>query len=137
MAGWRWCLLRIAADRYWGQDQKFRFTCVTQTRDGEPGTERDSSAGWHIARMGLNDDQLDAHRADLEAHRPFNGLLVRRRNEPGRNRIHSISGAPKYDEAGVFADCWDVTRNVIDEPRALRAVKATETRNRELFTRSP
>ena len=62
---------------------------------------------------------------------------MRRRNEPGRNRIHSIGGAPKYDEAGVFADCWDVTRNVTDELRARRAVKATETRDRELLTRSP
>ena len=130
-------LLRIAADRYWEQDQKFRFTYVAQTRDGEPGSERDSSAGWDIARMGLNDDQLDAHRADLEAHRPFNGLLVRRRNEQGHNRIHSISGEPTYDEAGVFAGYWGVARDVTDELRAQRAVEATETRYRELFTRSP
>ncbi|MEO8806249.1 MAG: PAS domain S-box protein [Burkholderiaceae bacterium] len=130
-------LLRIAADRYWEQDQKFRFTHVSETRDGGPGAERDSSAGWDIARMGLNDDQLDAHRADLEAHRPFNGLLVRRRNEQGRNRIHSISGEPKYDDAGVFTGYWGVTRDVTDELRAQRAVKATETRYRELFTRSP
>ncbi|MEO8058816.1 MAG: PAS domain S-box protein [Burkholderiales bacterium] len=130
-------LLRIAADRYWEQDQKFRFTYVAETRDVAHGGERDSSAGWDIARMGLNEDQLDAHRADLEARRPFNGLLVRRRNEQGHNRIHSVSGEPKYDEAGVFTGYWGVTRDVTDELRAQRAVKATETRYRELFTRSP
>ncbi len=130
-------LLRIAADRYWEQDQKFRFTYMAQTRDGKPGSERDSCAGWDIAHMGLNDDQLDAHRADLEAHRPFSGLLVRRRNEQGHNRIHSISGEPKYDAAGVFTGYWGVTRDVTDELRAQRAVKATETRYRELFARSP
>jgi len=130
-------LLRIAADRYWEQDQKFRFTHVSETRAGEPGSERDSSAGWDITRMGLNEDQLDAHRADLEAHRPFAGLLVRRRNEQGRNRIHSISGEPKYDDAGVFTGYWGVARDVTDELRAQRAVKATENRYRELFTRSP
>jgi PAS domain S-box-containing protein len=130
-------LLRIAADRYWEQDQKFRFTHVSETRDGEAGGERDGSAGWDITRMGLNDDQLDAHRADLEARRPFSGLLVRRRNAQGRNRIHSVSGEPRYDEAGMFAGYWGVTRDVTDELRAQRAVKATETRYRELFTRSP
>ena len=130
-------LLRIAADRYWEQDQKFRFTYVAETRGDEPGRERGSSAGWDIARMGLNDDQLDAHRADLEARRPFTGLQVRRRDEQGRNRIHSISGEPKYDEAGVFTGYWGVTRDVTDELRAQRAVKASETRYRELFARSP
>ncbi len=130
-------LLRIAADRYWEQDQKFRFTYVAETRDIEAGRERDASAGWNIADMGLNEDQLDAHRADLEAHRPFNGLLVRRRDDKGRTRIHSISGEPKYDEAGIFSGYWGVTRDVTDELRAQRAVKATETRYRELFTRSP
>ncbi|MDP3824159.1 MAG: PAS domain S-box protein [Burkholderiales bacterium] len=130
-------LLRIAADRYWEQDRKFRFTHVSDTRDAEPGRERDASAGWDINDMGLNEDQLDAHRADLEARRPFNGLLVRRRDDQGRTRIHSISGEPKVDEAGVFSGYWGVTRDVTDELRAQRAVKATETRYRELFTRSP
>ncbi len=130
-------LLRIAADRYWEQDQQFRFTYVAQTSAGEPGSTRDKSAGWDIARMGLSDAQLHAHRADLEARRPFTGLLVRRRNERGRNRIHSISGEPKYDAAGVFSGYWGVTRDVTDELRAQRAVKATETRYRELFARSP
>ncbi|MEQ1685548.1 MAG: PAS domain S-box protein [Burkholderiaceae bacterium] len=130
-------LLRIAADRYWEQDPKFRFTYVADTRDAEPGRGTDASAGWDINDMGLTEDQLDAHRADLEARRPFNGLLVRRRNDQGRNRIHSISGEPKYDEAGIFTGYWGVTRDVTDELRAQRAVKATETRYRELFTRSP
>jgi PAS domain S-box-containing protein len=130
-------LLRIAADRYWEQDQKFRFTYVSDTRDAEPGRERENSTGWDINDMGLNADQLDAHRADLEARRPFNGLLVRRRDDQGRTRIHSISGEPKVDEAGVFSGYWGVTRDVTDELRAQRAVKATETRYRELFTRSP
>ena len=130
-------LLRIAADRYWEQDQKFRFSYVADTRDIEAGREHDASASWDIADMGLNEDQLDAHRADLEAHRSFNGLLVRRRNDQGSNRIHSISGEPKYDATGVFSGYWGVTRDVTDELRAQRAVKATETRYRELFTRSP
>ena len=131
-------LLRIAADRYWEQDQKFRFTHVSETRDNEPGApDRDAAAGWNIAEMGLSEDQLDAHRADLEAHRPFSGLLVRRRADNGRTRIHSISGEPKFDEAGVFSGYWGVTRDVTDELRTQRAVKATETRYHELFTRSP
>ncbi len=133
-------LLRIAADRYWEQDPKFRFTYVSETREGEPGAagaERGSNSGWDLANMGLSEEQLDAHRADLEARRPFNGLLVRRRSGKGRTRIHSLSGEPKYDAAGAFSGYWGVARDVTAELRAQRAVKATETRYRELFARSP
>ena len=133
-------LLRIAADWYWEQDQHFRFTYVSEAYLNSSGIARDDRMNrtpWQIADMGLTDDQLDAHRADLEAHRPFSGLLARRRNAAGQWRSVSISGEPKFDAGGSFCGYWGVARDVTQDLLAQRAVAASETRYRELFTRSP
>jgi PAS domain S-box-containing protein len=128
-------LLRIAADWYWEQDAHFRFTHVSEPTASGPG--RSPHKPWELTDMGLSPAQLDAHRAELEARRPFNGLIARLRDANGQVRNVSLSGEPKYDANGVFSGYWGVARDVTKELRARRAVTASETRYRELFTRSP
>jgi PAS domain S-box-containing protein len=128
-------LLRIAADWYWEQDAHFRFTHVSVPTASGPGVAQRKP--WQLAEMGLDDDQLDAHRAQLEAHRPFKGLLARLRDAGGQWRSVSLSGEPQFDAGGIFTGYWGVARDVTDEVRTQRAVAASETRYRELFTRSP
>jgi PAS domain S-box-containing protein len=133
-------LLHIAADWYWEQDAQFRFTEVVEARGNASGIPRDNRLNrtpWQITEMGLTPDELDAHRADLEAHRRFSGLLVRRRDAQGRQRVHSVSGEPRFDATGVFVGYWGVARDVTREIHAQRLITASETRYRELFTRSP
>ena len=134
-------LLRIAVDWYWEQDRDFRYNAMSEA---SPSTATLALAGrvhqrtpWQISEMGLDPEQLDAHRADLEAHRPFSALHARRRDASGRWRTVSLSGEPKFDANGAFCGYWGVARDVTDEVRAQRAVAASETRYRELFTRSP
>ncbi|MEP6872946.1 MAG: PAS domain S-box protein [Burkholderiales bacterium] len=128
-------LLRIAADWYWEQDAQFRFTHVSEPSAAGNGPA--PSKPWQLAGLGLSDAELDAHRAELEARRPFSGLLVHLRNAGGQWRSMSLSGEPKFDLHGVFVGYWGVARDVTDEVRAQRAVAASEMRYRELFTRSP
>ncbi|MEO5695892.1 MAG: PAS domain S-box protein [Burkholderiaceae bacterium] len=128
-------LLRIAADWYWEQDRDFRFTRVTRTAGDANAADADES--WRLTDMGLTPDRLDAHRADLEAHRPFEALLARRRDAKGRWRSMRLSGEPRFDADGVFCGYWGLGRDVTDEVQAQRAITASETRYRELFTRSP
>jgi len=128
-------LLRIAADWYWEQDAHFRFTHVSVPTATGPGVTQRKP--WQLGDMGLSEDQLDAHRAQLEAHRPFKGLLARLRDASGQWRSISLSGEPKFDAGGIFTGYWGVARDVTDEVRTQRAVAASETRYRELFTRSP
>jgi len=133
-------LLNIAADWYWEQDRHFQFTYMSEAGGHVPGgtpTHHTEPSPWQLTDMGLSDEQLDEHRADLEAHRPFNGLIGRWRDARGRWRTVSISGKPKFDAGGAFCGYWGVARDVTDEVRAQRAVAASETRYRELFTRSP
>lgn len=133
-------LLRIATDWYWEQDRHFQFTAMTAVSaehpaNGQPG--RPDRPAWETTGLGHSEETLDAHHADLEAHRPFSGLLARRRDATGRWRTISVSGEPKFDAGGAFSGYWGVARDVTDELMAQRAVTASETRYRELFTRSP
>lgn len=133
-------LLSMAADWYWEMDREFRFTHLAEDRAGQSGLELENRLGktpWEIEAMGLSDEELDAHRADLEAHRAFHGLVARRRAPDGSLRFVSISGEPRFDAQGSFRGYWGVGRDVTHEVQAEQAVAATETRYRELFRRSP
>ena len=132
--------LRLIADRYWEQDRDFRFTCITDPRGQTDPALLEMGIGktpWEVVDIGMSEAQLDAHRADLEAHRSFNGMIMHRRDSAGRVRVHSVSGTPRYTTDGVFDGYWGVARDVTDEIRAQRASEASETRYRELFESSP
>ena len=133
-------LLGMAADWYWEMDRDFRFTQLVENHPGSSGLDFQARLGktpWEVEGMGLTDDELDAHRADLESHRAFHGMVARRRAGDGSNRFVSISGEPRFDPQGNFRGYWGVGRDVTHEVQAEQAVAATETRYRELFRRSP
>jgi PAS domain S-box-containing protein len=133
-------LLAMAADWYWEMDSEFRFTQMIEDKPGASGLDFDARLGktpWEIENFGLNDEELDAHRADLESHRPFNALVARRAQRDGSTRYVSISGEPRFDQAGSFLGYWGVGRDVTHEAQADQAIQATEGRYRELFHRSP
>ncbi|HEV7575463.1 MAG TPA: PAS domain S-box protein [Caldimonas sp.] len=133
-------LLRLAADLHWEQDREFRFTHVADPHGLIDEAQLQAQIGctpWQTKGISMSAAQLDAHRADLEAHRPFSGLLVRRHDAQGRSRVYSVSGEPRFGADGAFAGYWGVARDVTEELRAQRASVASETRYRELFERSP
>jgi PAS domain S-box-containing protein len=133
-------LLSMAADWYWEMDREFRFTHLAEDKPGSSGLDLGSRLGktpWEVEGMGLTDEEIDAHRADLESHRAFHGLVARRRAKDGGVRFVSISGEPRFDAQGSFRGYWGVGRDVTHEVQAEQAVAATETRYRELFRRSP
>ncbi|MBL8277706.1 MAG: PAS domain S-box protein [Pelomonas sp.] len=133
-------LLGMAVDWYWEMDREFRFTHVAEERPGSSGLDLEARIGktpWELEGMGLTDDELDAHRADLESHRPFHGMVARRMGTDGSPRWVSISGEPRFDSQGNFRGYWGVGRDVTHEVAAEQTLQATETRYRELFRRSP
>ena len=133
-------LLRIGVDWYWEQDRHFRFTHISDNPDSGSYIDSHSRLGhtpWELPGLGMSDAQLAAHRADLEAHRPFSGTLARRRDAQGRLRFVSISGEPRFGADHEFLGYVGVGRDVTNEVQAQRANAASETRYRELFERSP
>jgi len=133
-------LLDLAVDWYWEQDAQFRFTHVSAnpaTGSLIDNVQRLGHTPWEIAESGIDEATMAAHRAELEAHRPFAGLIAHRRDAQGREHTLSISGEPKFDAQGRFRGYWGVGRDVSDEKRAQRATAASESRYRQLFQRSP
>jgi len=133
-------LLRLAADWYWEMDAQFRFTHISEESELGNGCavrERLGRTPWEIADYGIDDETMDAHRADLESHRPFQGLLVRRHDADGRARYSQVSGEPRFSPRGAFIGFWGVGRDVTAEVNAREKVAASETRYRELFDRTP
>jgi PAS domain S-box-containing protein len=133
-------LLRIAADWYWEQDEQFRFTTVSDkvvSGSQIAPAKRLGRTPWEMSGLGMDEDDLDAHRADLEAHRPFHDARAVRRDSAGRLRHVSISGEPRFDARGVFRGYWGVGRDITDEVRAQQETLASEARYHELFRRSP
>ncbi|HEY1131693.1 MAG TPA: PAS domain S-box protein [Roseateles sp.] len=133
-------LLSMAVDWYWEMDREYRFTHIDEERLGSSGLDVEACLGktpWEIDGMGLSDDELDAHRADLESRRPFHGIVARRAGSDGSALWVSISGEPRFDAQGNFRGYWGVGRDVTGEVAAEQTVQATETRYRELFRRSP
>ena len=133
-------LLAMAADWYWEMDRDYRYTHVAEDTPGASGLDLAKRIGktpWELDSMGLSDEELDAHRADLESHRAFHGLVNRHTGKDGRQRYISVSGEPRFDKDGNFRGYWGVGRDVSEEVQAEKTVHASETRYRELFRRSP
>jgi PAS domain S-box-containing protein len=133
-------LLGVAADWYWEQDAELRYTHMSRTltddRDLLPpyylGRTR-----WEIDELALSPEQWAAHRADLDARRPFRDLVMRRPDIHGHPRWVSNSGEPVFDAEGVFMGYWGVGHELTADALAQRALRSSDSRYRELFARSP
>jgi PAS domain S-box-containing protein len=133
-------MLRIAVDWYWEQDASYRYTYVSE-KTGQGSllalAHRVGEAPWDIVEFGLTAEQMEAHRAQLEARKPFVRLIAKRRDESGQAHFVSLSGEPHFDERRVFQGYRGIGRDVTSEVSAQMAVAASEARYRELFARSP
>jgi PAS domain S-box-containing protein len=132
-------LFGIAADWYWEQDEQFRFTYISPGAGslGLPSERYLGRTRWEMAEPGLTEAQWAAHRADLQARRPFRDLVLRRVGPQGRPLYTAISGEPQLDDQGRFRGYWGVGRDVTAEHEAQRAIERSERLFRELFDISP
>ena len=113
-------LTHLSSDWFWEQDAEYRFTRLEglKVSGGDPllgerllGTKRWESGleiegGW------------DAHRALLEARKPFHDVLMWRTMSDGGARFVRVSGEPMFGSDGRFTGYRGVGREVTDEKRA-------------------
>jgi len=113
-------LTDLSSDWYWEQDAEFRFVRL-EGRQVAGGDERlrQRLIGKRRWETGLEiEGGWDAHRATLEARRPFFDLLMWRAMSDGSQRFMSVSGAPVFDASGALSGYRGVGRDVTSPKRA-------------------
>ncbi|HEX6705031.1 MAG TPA: EAL domain-containing protein [Albitalea sp.] len=109
-------MARLSAERYWEQDESFRFVAYP----GRASDAADHELGktlWELPVSGVTRAQWQAHRDALAAHRPFRDFVYQRRDLAGEPRTVSASGVPVFDESGRFCGYRGIARDVTARQR--------------------
>ncbi|MBE7421465.1 MAG: PAS domain S-box protein [Zoogloeaceae bacterium] len=120
-------LAEIGSDYFWELDEAFRFTSISPQIRERAGLNYESYIGkarWELPFLGMDAAKWAAHRADLEAHRPFRNLEAGLVNLHGEARWFLIGGDPVFDAGGGFLGYRGVTHDIT-------AVKQAEASLRE------
>jgi PAS domain S-box-containing protein len=108
-------LTELSSDWYWEQDENFRFIHTSLgvlERSGMTRDERIGKTRWEVPSVGMSAEQWAAHRADLEAHRPFRDFEVARIGSGGQMVYITTSGVPVFDAQGRFKGYRGVGRDI-------------------------
>lgn len=118
----------VASDWFWETDAAHRFTLLSEGRaptqlrkDGVLGRAR-----WEIAEAEGAD--WAAHRADLEARRPFQDFVYFRRDADGGLRRVRTSGQPRFGPGGAFLGYRGVSSDLSAEDEGREKLALVEAR---------
>jgi PAS domain S-box-containing protein len=135
-------LTELSSDWYWEQDEELRFTVLSRGVTATIAMPPEAYLGktrWDVEMVGVTPQQLEAHRADLEAREPFVDFEYGRRDAAGSVHYVSVSGQPVFDADGAFRGYRgvgkDITRRKTDEAALREAHDELELKARDL-TRS-
>ena len=122
-------LTRMASDYYWRTDAEHRFIGrgaadsvserASMYREGPQMGQR----RWEIPYLSPDEAGWQAHRADLDAHRPFRGFELSRIGVDGTERYMSISGDPVFDDEGLFQGYRGVAADITARKRTENALR--------------
>ena len=122
-------LTEMSSDFYWESDAEHRLTdrnsaakkssSVSMFRQGAQIGER----RWEIPYLSPDEAGWRAHRAVLDAHRPFRDFELSRLGADGTERHITISGDPVFDEAGAFTGYRGVGTDVTARKRSEQALR--------------
>ncbi len=118
-------LAQLAADWYWEIDAKYAFTRL----EGRNIAGGDAELARRLIGLRRWDSGMeveggwDAHRALLEARKPFQDVLMWRPSKEGRMRYMSISGEPLFRPDGGFAGYHGVGRDITAQKRAEKMLR--------------
>ncbi|GGK22934.1 sensor domain-containing protein [Salinarimonas ramus] len=108
--------LATSSDWVWETDGEHRFTMM-RDEGGKAGLASARVLGrtrWDIADSSLDDPLWRAHKADLDAHRPFRHLVYRRPRMDGVVGYTEVNGDPVFDAGGTFLGYRGTAREVTE-----------------------
>jgi PAS domain S-box-containing protein len=124
----------LSADAYWEQDEELRFISFSNSSSQtlEPGRAEFilGKTRWELGHLNMSEADWAAHRALLDARRPFRDLELCRYDAAGRKVWIRVSGEPVFDASGVFRGYHGITTNITERRRAeeLRELEHAVTR---------
>jgi len=107
-------LTQLSSDVYWEQDEQYRFTSVIGTvsdgLDPQSVTSIIGKTRWELNTPGTFD--WSAHRAQLDARRPYRNFEIPRLSPEGKTYWVSVSGEPAFDNEGRFKGYRGIARSI-------------------------
>ena len=118
-------LTELSSDWYWEQDTEFRF--IDFSGNQQNALRRVEVAygktRWDLMALNLTEAHWEAHRSELQAHRPFRNFEILRRNSASGDYWISISGIPVYDANGEFAGYRGIGRDITAQKSAQETIR--------------
>ena len=128
-------LTGLLSDWVWEQDDQFRFTFFS--RDVPTSVRQPHAAlgqtQWELFPNAMPAHEWEMHRAELDARRPFYGLIMRMVDPQSAaiSAYHSISGEPVFGDRGRFLGYRGTGQDITDRKLAEDSLAK---RTRELAT---
>jgi len=126
-----------ATDWFWELDEDLRFSWFSDRLREVTGIDPEDAVGKSrrdLAGDLIEEDKWQRHLEDLEAHRPFRDFQYQYHDDRIHRRYWSISGAPVFDEQGLFKGYrgtgTDITAQVTAQSVMRRAKESAEIANR-------
>lgn len=114
-------LTDLSADWYWEQDTEYRFTLSTYLKGDSETWVGGKSAGrkrWELPYIDVSEKQWQAHKATLDARRPFHGFELKHLSANGEVEFVSIAGQPMFDASGRFIGYQGIGHDITERKRA-------------------
>jgi PAS domain S-box-containing protein len=106
----------ISSDWFWEQDAELRFTYFSSAFGNSVHDITDvlGRRRWDLP-IQMSEAEWAAHRADLDAHRPFRNLEYRIVDAAGEQHWYLVNGDPLWDAQGQFCGYRGTTRDITEQ----------------------
>ena len=117
-----------AADWFWEMGPDLCFSYISGRNEEIMGVAPESVIGLDRRQLYQNDHDLESphwkqHLQTLEAHQPFTDFEIHWLRPDGEERYISVSGKPRFDDAGNFLGYRGVGRDITDRYRTEQALR--------------
>lgn len=120
-------LTHLSSDFFWETDDLHNLTHMQNAPKYSDNTTQGVTAGrapWDIPSLKPDAAGWAAHRANMEARRPFRNFEYARFDAEGRTRFFSVSGEPRFAADGSFAGYRGVGHEVTEIVEARERIAA-------------